>query len=77
MTQDSLFAPAPTWTPGTLATKFYRTNKGELAAMDVILNYSQPAHPFDAIADCQAGGTVFVAREHAAEVAKALGVAYK
>ena len=60
----------------TPATKFYRTPKGEPAALDVYLNYSKPEHPFDAISSFQAGATVFVAREHAPDVAVALGVNY-
>ena len=60
----------------TPATKFYRTPKGEPAALDVYLNYSPPQHPFDAISSFQAGATVFVAREHAPDVAAALGVTY-
>ncbi len=75
-TQPRLLDDVHRWTPGTPATKFFRDAKGELRAQDVILNYSQPAHPYDAIADCQAGATVFVAREHAAQVAKELGVTY-
>ena len=60
----------------TPATKFYRTLKGEPAALDVYLNYSKPEHPFDAIASFRSGSTVFVAREHAQDVAAALGVTY-
>lgn len=76
--QPGLFAKdnMPKWTPGTPATKFYRDAKGNPQVLDVVLNYSQPMHPFDAISDFQAGNTVFVAREHAAAVAKELGVPY-
>ena len=60
----------------TPATKFYRTPKGDAAALDVFMSYSKPDHPFDAIAAFQAGATVFVAREHAPDVAAALGITY-
>lgn len=75
--QSSLFGtPNATWTPGTPATRFFRRVDGKVVAQDVILNYSEPEYPAIAIPQILDGKTVFVAREHARQVADATGAVY-
>jgi hypothetical protein len=62
---------------GIPAVKFFHNADGTPGVRSVVLNYCEPSAPDEAIAKYQEGAIVFVAREHAPEVAAVFGVEFK
>jgi hypothetical protein len=62
---------------GVPAVKFFHHATGQADYRNVMLNYCDPIAPDEAIEKYREGAIVFVAREHAPEVAAVFGIPFK